>query len=153
MYTENGLLVDLGQIDHIVKEADVFAIGFRLFAERVLIDTRNDATDPDGPCGLPMLAIVDPVDTIEERFFWLGQQRPSLGMPKNFMFFVWPHSIRYLEESGVWDRVRDRVVGSGFDGAAATCDAALRDLYQREYSATREAIKGPTYKTLWSASP
>jgi hypothetical protein len=152
MYTENGLLVDLGQIEHIVREADVFAIGFRLFPERLLIDTRHDASEPDGPCGLPMMAIVDPVDTIEERFFWLGQQRPSLGMPKNFMFFVWPHSMRYLEESGVWDRVRNRVVGSGFDGAAETCDAALQDLYRREYAATREAIEGPSYKTLWPST-
>jgi hypothetical protein len=151
MYTENGLLVDLAEIEHIVSEADVFAMAFRLFPERVLVDTRFDSSDPDGPCGLPMMAIVDPVQTVQERFFWLGQQRPSLGMPRNFMFFFWPHSIRYLEESGVWDRVRSRVLQAGFDGAAETCDAALRDLYQREYRATCEAIRGATYQTLWAS--
>jgi hypothetical protein len=151
MYTENGLMVDLAQIEHIVREADVFAVGFRLFEERVLIDTRHDEHDPEGPCGLPMMAIVDPVATIEERFFWLGQQRPSLGMPKNFMFFVWPHSIRYLEESGVWDRIARRVIGSGFEGAAETCEAALEDLRRREYRATCDAISGPSYRTLWGS--
>ena len=30
MYTENGLMVDVGEIRDIVKTADVFAIGFRL---------------------------------------------------------------------------------------------------------------------------
>jgi len=149
MYAEHGPIVDLAQIDHIVTNADVFAIGFRLFPERLLIDTRFDATDPDGPSGLPMVAIVDPVATIEERFFWLGQHRPSLGMPHNFMFFVWPHSMRYLDESGIWQRLRDRLVGSGFDGAAETADAAFHDLVAREHAATVEAICGASYKTIW----
>lgn len=150
MYMENGLLVDLGQIEEIVDKADVFAIGFRLFPERVLIDTRHDAQDPDGPCGLPMVAIVDPVATVQERFFWLGQHRPTLGMPKNFMFFFWPHSVRYLRESGVWDLVRARLTRSGFAGAEETLEAALKDLEQREYRATCAAIKGETFQTIWS---
>jgi NADH:ubiquinone oxidoreductase subunit 5 (subunit L)/multisubunit Na+/H+ antiporter MnhA subunit len=45
------------------------------------------------------------VASVQERFFWLGQQRPTLGMPKNFMFFAWPHSLRYLEDSGLWRRI------------------------------------------------
>jgi hypothetical protein len=72
-------------------------------------------------------------------------------MPKNFMFFFWPHSVRYLEESGVWDRIRDRIVSSGFPGAADTCDDALRDLLNRERKATVEAIDGGRYQTIWSA--
>ena len=150
MYTENGLLVDLREIDRIVKQADVFAMSFRLFPERVLIDTRHDAADPEGPCALPMVAIVDPVPSVQERFFWLGQHRPSLGMPKKFMFFMWPHSIRYFEESGVWDRIKSRLLGSGFEGAQETADAALRDLYKREYQATVEAISGERYETIWT---
>jgi hypothetical protein len=147
---ENGPLVDLGQIDEIVQQADVFAIAFRLFPERLLIDTRHDADDPAGPCGLPMVAIVDPVATVEERFFWLGQHRPMLGTPRNFMFFLWPHSIRFLDESGLWGRIRERLVRSGFDGAAETVDAALKDLERREYRATCAAIKGETFQTIWA---
>jgi len=145
MYTENGLLVDVAEIEHIVTNADVFAAGFRLFPERLLIDTRHDDRE------IPMVAIVDPVESVQERFFWLGQHRPSLGMPRNFMFFFWPHSIRFLEESGLWVRIRERVVASGFAGAADTCDAAFADLAQRERSATVEAIVGGRYQTLWSA--
>ena len=151
MHMENGLLVDLRQVEEIVKTSDVFAIGFRIFPERILIDTRHDERDPAGPCGLPMVAIVDPVDTVEERFFWLGQHRPALGLPENFMFFFWPHSVRYLEESGVWERIRHRVVSSGFDGAAETVDAALEDLRTRELRATCAAIRGEGYQTVWSA--
>jgi hypothetical protein len=151
MYTENGLLVDLTEINEIVAEADVFAAAFRLFPERILIDTRFDAADPEGPCGMPMVAIVDPVATLQERYFWLGQQRPTLGSPSQFQFFFWPHSIRYLEESGVWAAMRERVLASGFRGAAETCAAALRDLYAREHAANLDAIRGDRYQTLWAS--
>ncbi|MEX2245386.1 MAG: hypothetical protein WEC75_01750 [Dehalococcoidia bacterium] len=151
MRTENGVLVNLGEIHEIVKEADVFAAGFRLFPERLLIDTRHDDADPDGSCGMPMVAIVDPVATVQERYFWLGQHRPTLGLPQSFLFFFWPHSIAYLEESGLWEAIRERVVGSGFSGALETCDAALRDLGQRERAANVAAIIGEHHQTLWSA--
>ncbi len=151
MYTENGLLVDITEITDIVRHADVFAVSFRLFPERLLIDTRYDEGDSSGSCSMPMVAIVDPVTSVQERFFWLGQHRPRLGMPKNFMFFHWPHSVRYLEESGIWDRMRARVTSTHFAGARETCDDALRELIVRERGATIDAIKGARYQTLWSA--
>jgi hypothetical protein len=151
MYTENGLLVDISEIADIVRHADVFAVSFRLFPERLLIDTRHDEADADGVCTMPMVAIVDPVASVQERFFWLGQHRPALGMPKNFMFFHWPHSVRYLDESGVWERIRSRVTATHFSGARETCGDALHDLLDRERTATIEAIEGMRYQTLWSA--
>jgi hypothetical protein len=153
MYTENGLLVDLGEIHDIIKKSDVFAAAFRLFPERLLIDTRFDASDPQGPSGMPMVAIVDPVETVQERFFWLGQHRPALGMPKDFQFFFWPHSVRYLDESGVWAALRERVSACGFGGAERTCDDALRDLIERERLANMQAVRGEKYHTVWAASP
>jgi len=153
MRMENGLLVNLPEIEDIVKQADVFAVGFRLFPERLLIDTRFTEGDPEGPCGMPMVAIVDPVPTLQERFFWLGQHRPALGMPEDFMFFFWPHSMAYLEESGLWAAVKQRIVPLGFTGAAATCDAAFDDLVRRERAANVQAITGERYQTLWSAEP
>jgi hypothetical protein len=145
--------MDLTDITDIVRHADVFAVSFRLFPERLLIDTRHDDDDPTGACSLPMVAIVDPVESMQERFFWLGQHRPSLGMPKQFQFFHWTHSVRYLEESGLWDRIRNRVVASRFSGARETCADALRDLYAREHAATLDAIRGPRYETIWEAQP
>ena len=149
MYTENGLAIDLKRVEDVVNTADVFAVAFRLFPERLLIDTRYDAAEPDGPCGMPMVAIVDPVETLQERFFWLGQHRPGLGMPENFQFFYWPHGIRFLEESGIWTALHRRIVASGFGGAGATCDAALTDLMARERAANIAAIKGDRHHTLW----
>lgn len=151
MHTENGPLVDLRQVEQIVNRADVFTIAFRLFPERLLVDTRHDANDAGGPCGMPMVAIVDPVESVEDRYFWLGQHRPGLGSPESFMFFYWPHSIRYLEESGIWAAVRGRVIPEGFAGATETLRAALADLYGREHAAQVEAIRGEKHQTLWEA--
>jgi hypothetical protein len=152
VHTENGLLVDLDQVRRVVGEADVFTVAFRLFSERLLIDTRYDATDPEGPSGMPMVAIVDPVATVQERFFWLGQHRPALGMPDSFQFFFWPHSVGYLEESGIWERVRERLVTIGFAGAADTCEDALRDLALRERTANAKAVLGDGYHAVWEAA-
>ena len=150
MYTENGLSVDIGQIRRVIENADVFAVAFRLFPERLLIDTRYDARNPDGDCGMPMVAVVDPVATLQERFFWLGQHRPTLGTPDSFQFFYWPHSIRYLEESGIWGLVRAHVLAAGFAGGSATCSAALDDLTARERQANVDAVRGERHHTLWS---
>ena len=152
MYTENGLTVDLDQVRDVIRVADVFAVAFRLFPERLLIDTRYDANDLEGRCGMPMVAIVDPVTTLEERFFWLGQHRPGLNMPHDFRFFYWPHSIGFLEESGVWALARERVVSSGFEGAATTFDAAYDDLLRRERQANVGAIMGNGHHTIWAAA-
>ncbi|MBF6600942.1 MAG: hypothetical protein IVW36_10580 [Dehalococcoidia bacterium] len=145
MCTENGLQVDISEVREIVATADVFTIGFRLFPERLIIDTRFDEKE------LPMVAIVDPVETLQERYFWLGQHRPSLGMPRDFMFFAWPHTPNYLVESGVWADIRKRLLASHFAGASETCDAALRDLVARERVANIDAITGARHETLWSA--
>jgi hypothetical protein len=150
MHAENGLLIDLRQVGEVIRRADVFAVSFQLFPERLLIDTRHDASDATGRCALPMVAIVDPVASVQERYFWLGQHRPALGTPQAFMFFHWPHSVRYMEESGVWRAVRERIGASGFAGAEETCDAALRDLLERERQATRAAIRGERHHTIWA---
>lgn len=152
MYTENGQIIDLDEVRTIAERADVFTVAFRLFPERLLIDTRADTADPSGPCSTPMVAIVDPVTTVEERFFWLGQHRPGLGAPQQFMFVYWPHSIRYLADSGVWDVVRRRIERGGYAGASETCDAALADLLGREREANVAAVTGERFHTVWSAS-
>jgi hypothetical protein len=149
MYTENGVTIDIDRVRQVVRDADVFAVAFRLFPERLLIDTRFDASDREGPCSTPMVAIVDPVETLQERFFWLGQHRPGLGMPQDFQFFYWPHGIAFLEESGLWRAVRRRIIASDAEGAGATCDAALADLLVRERAANIQAIRGERHHSVW----
>lgn len=145
MFTENGVTIDFSELQKVVDTCDVFTIGFRMFPERLIVDTRHG--DSDGP----MVEVVEPVATVEERFFWLGQRRPSFGVPQQFTFFVWPHSVRHLEESGLGDIIRRRVHAEEETGEVgrqmAKSTIQLNTLEQR---ATFDAIHGRNYHTLWA---
>lgn len=142
MIGENGQIVDIEQVREAIARADVLIIGFRSFPERLIVDSRsNDAAGP-------MARVVEPVSGVEERMFWLGRTRPQFGLPKQFTFFVWPHSVRFLEETGVASALFASVGGG--DGTAQLA-AALDELHRLERAAHRSAIDGGHWRTLWDA--
>ena len=145
MFTENGVLIDFEELRKVIDNCDVFTVGFRLFSERMIVDTRT--TGEEGP----MAEIVAPVGTVEERFFWLGQRRPKFGVPESFTFFIWPHSIRYLEESGMMDRIRQRIYPLDIENGEIGRSVAesMTRLHTLEHKATIDAISGRNYHTLW----
>jgi hypothetical protein len=96
-----------------------------------------------------MVRVVEPVSSVEERFFWLGTERPSFGAPERFTFFVWPHSVRYFEESGLSQMIRNRVYGLGFDDTGREMAEAVVELHKLEQQATFDAIHGRNHHTLW----
>src|SRR6059036_1126459 len=125
-------MIDLDEVRKVVEQCDVFTIGFRLFPERVIVDTRTLGEEG------PMVEVVEPVGTVEERFFWLGKRRPAFGVPERFTFFVWPHSIPFLGESGLASRIRDRITDIGYPGAEETVDRSLADLERLEGKSTQD---------------
>ena len=145
MYTENGLLVNLAEVEKVVDLCDVFTIIFRLFPERLLVDGRTSPQEG------PLVAVVEPVATVEERYHWLGRERPSFGPPERFMFFLWPHSIAFLEQCGVVAGIRRRCEATGGPEALSMFDRALAELREKEQRATRAAITGENCRTLWPA--
>jgi hypothetical protein len=157
VYSENGLLVDLTEVEKVVDLCDVFTIVFQTFPERLLVDNR--VSPQEGP----LVAVVEPVATVEERYHWLGRKRPSFGPPERFMFFLWPHTIAFLEQCGVVARIRCRCEATerrvrladsaSADGGEAVVmfDRALTDLREKERRATRAAITGENYRTIWPA--
>jgi len=42
LFTESGEMIDLEELRNVVDNADVFTIGFRMFPERLIIDTRSE---------------------------------------------------------------------------------------------------------------
>ena len=136
-------MIDLEEVRKVVENCDVFTMGFRLFPERLIIDTRSD--DRAGA----MAEVVEPVSTVEERFFWLGQRRPTFGVPQQFTFFVWPHSVGYLEESGLMDKIRQRINATEDTDAERQVSAATQRLLVLEKRATADAILGRNFHTLW----
>lgn len=144
MFTENGVMIDLEELRKVVDKCDVFTIGFRLFHDRLMVDTRTSGDEG------PMLELVEPVNTVEERFFWLGKRRPAFGVPESFTFFVWPHSIGYLEESGIMDKIRHRLYPHDEEGESGRAvGESMARLFQLEQAATLDAIRGKNYHTLW----
>ncbi|TMB98989.1 MAG: hypothetical protein E6J42_04500 [Chloroflexi bacterium] len=151
MFTENGVLIDLDEVRKVVDNCDVFTIGFRLFPQRLIVDTRFTGEEGE-PTEGPMLELVEPVATVEERFFWLGKRRPNFGVPERFTFFVWPHSVRFLEESALMDRVRERLYPIDSEKGRAVAETTIK-LHILERRAVLDAITGKQYHTLWAAAP
>ncbi len=143
MYSENGVLVDFGEINDLISNADVFVAAFANFPERLIVDTRGNEVEA------PLVQIVDPARSAQERSAWLQRRRPSLGAPEGFSFFPWPHSPSLLVTSGIWDRIR-RSVGADIEPEVSTqCDLALRQLQNLDTAASMAAIQGEGFLTLW----
>jgi len=144
VFTENGLQADLDAIRELLERADVLAIGFTTFAERALIDARS--SDTSGP----MIAIVAPVATVQERYRWLGQHRGEFGPPEAFSFFVWPQSVRRFVDDGVIEPLAARLRAVSEEADTTLADVLAR-LVAREREAWRDAVRGSDeWQTLWA---
>ncbi|MBI5949144.1 MAG: hypothetical protein HY875_13470 [Chloroflexi bacterium] len=143
MLTENGLEVDMAALEDVLQRADVLTIGFALFAERLLIDTRT--REGEGP----LVAVVGPVQTVQERYLWLGQHRGNFGAPEAFSFFVWPKTVRTLIDTDVLATMRARLAAVSPEG-----ESALRDVLDRFAALEREAMRAAVvgdepWRTVW----
>ncbi len=143
MYNEDGRIADVAEVRKVVAEADVLIVGFHGFLERLLVDSRSS-----GEVG-PMVRVVEPLGGLEERMFWLGRNRPQFGMPQRFTFFFWPHSLAFMEDTGVVEAVRDSVAVADGPEQLAT---AIEELKALERTAHRAAVDGKPWRTLWRAT-
>ena len=143
MFSENGVLIDFDEVSKLVANADVFAVGFANFPERLLVDAR--ANDVEAP----LVQVVEPAGSPQHRIRWLQRRRPSLGMPQAFSFVAWPHSPKLLVDSGIWDRILQRV-GTNLDpDVKVQCELALKQLYNLDLQASLAAIRGDNFVTLF----
>ncbi|MCA9821445.1 MAG: hypothetical protein KC482_10545 [Dehalococcoidia bacterium] len=146
MLGDHGIQIDREAVEEILNTADVLVVGFALFSERLLIDTRTNAETG------PMVAIVEPLGGVQERYHWLGVHRGMFGMPEAFSFFAWPNTIRMLEEEDILGTIRKRLAATSNDGAE-TLDRAIARLRDMEKQAIRGAIRGDApWKSLWQAA-
>jgi hypothetical protein len=142
MYSENGVLVDFEEINKLVEAADVFTVGFATFPERLIVDARANEFET------PMVQVVEPARSARDRLNWLNRRRPSLGSPEAFSFFAWPHSPSFMVQSGVWDRIRNRVE-RGDTQVQVQCDLAIKQLLNLDRDATLALLRGEHALTLW----
>jgi hypothetical protein len=143
VFTENGVLIDLEEVGKVVEDCDVFTIGFRIFPQRLIVDCRE--ADDTGP----MMEVVEPVASVEERFHWLGRRRPAFGVPEKFSFFIWPHSLEFLESCGLLQRIQERLRAGERPEVAREIAAALAELRRLERASLHQALAGEGYQALW----
>jgi hypothetical protein len=140
---ENGIQADLEAIEDLLQRADVLAVGFTTFSPRLLVDFRTS-----GDTG-PLVTIVEPVTSIQERYRWLGRHRGMFGAPEAFSFFTWPQTVRTLVDRDVLSTARTRISDSS-PAATDQLDDAVASLLATERDAIRAAVRGEDpWRTLW----
>lgn len=135
---------DCDEILRTVKQAEVITFRFPTVTDRLLIDNRFTELDP------PMVRLVEPAGSVEERFRSLKRLRPRFRLPDRINAIAWPLTARSIQEHGVWDAIIERIAQAGFSDAAERYGAVIRDLLARERRETIAAVRGAEpYQSLW----
>jgi hypothetical protein len=142
---DNEYHLDRDAILRTIREADVVAFRFVTVPMRLLVDFRHTEADA------PMMKIVEPVATAEERFRSLKALRPRFKLPRKISAIWWPRYIRTMRELGVWDALVERIATSGYENLAAECESLFEELARMERLEVVNAINGEGYRTLWPA--
>ena len=137
--------IDLDDVRRVIDTADVLVVRFVVTDRRLLVDART--SDEHGP----MIRVVPPAGSAEERFRSLKMVRPRFRVPERILTFNWPRHAAALAEAGIWDYVERRLVGLGWPDTAAQCAAAFRELVEEERLVEIAAIRGSdAFHTKWS---
>lgn len=139
--------IDLDEVRRVIDAAEVLVVRFSVTDRRLLVDSRtNDDTGP-------LIRVVAPATSAEERFRSLKIMRPRFRVPERILTFQWPRHARALAEAGIWDQIARRLVALGWTDTAQQCDEAYTALIEAERSIEATAITGAEgFQTLWPAS-
>jgi hypothetical protein len=136
--------IDLDEVRRVIDAADVLVIRFSVTDRRLLIDARRNDTDG------PLVRVVPPVASGEERFKSLKILRPRFRVPDRILTFQWPRHARALDEAGLWEYIRRKIDAAASPELSAMCDEAWRDLVREEAAVEAAAIRGgDAFKTIW----
>lgn len=139
---DNDYPIDVNEILSVLGTAEVIVFRFLIFAPRLLVDPRTDSRHG------PLLSIVEPAGSAEERFRSLKQLRPSFPLPERITVIHWPKFVDRLVSSGVWAGVERRMAAET-PGGAETIASMLAELRRLEVREVQKALAGDGYQTLW----
>jgi hypothetical protein len=140
---DNDYELDVDEILRTVESAEVITFRFVVIGQRLLIDNRSSAVDG------PLLKLVPSVKSPEERFRNLKQIRPRFHLPEKICAIWWPKHIQSLATYGVWQSIANRIIDSGYPGAAQQCEEVFHELLSQEEEEVKSAILGRGYQSLW----
>jgi hypothetical protein len=136
--------LDIDEVTKVIDSADVLVVRFALLDKRLLIDSRTN--EQDGPA----ITLVQKANSVEERFKSLKQMRPRFPLPEKIMSFMWPRHIETLRNSGIWEKIQQRLTSLGGDTMSERCDEIYGELMREEKAEVLEAIRGGSgYQALW----
>jgi hypothetical protein len=140
--------VDIEEMGHVFDEADVIVVRFHVIAQRLLLDMRAAPGDP------PLARLVPPVTSAEERYRYLQAERPKMPLPDHITVVGWPRYVQVMHDTGLWQRIVDRLVREGGEEMIAHAEEAYRDIRAAERAEVAAAIRGGEgYEALWERSP
>jgi hypothetical protein len=140
---DNEYFLDLNEIIETVRSADVLTFRFVIVSQRLLVDGRYTEIDP------PLVKLVPPVASVEERFRSLKRLRPRFRLPEKITSIWWPRYVNSLVNSGIWGALVERLTDMGLPDAVQHCDQVLQELKNLEWNEIRSAIRGEGYQTIW----
>jgi hypothetical protein len=136
--------IDLDAIIRVVEEADVFIVRFQLIDQRLLVDARPNHE------GEPLIRVVPPASSAEERYRYLQRERPGLPLPEQITVFQWPRGVQTMKDVGLWDHIERRLVAVGGDRAGVEAERAFSEAQRFERADLLAAVRGGEgYETLW----
>ena len=144
---DNQFDIDLADIAATIRAHDVVAIRFLSVGQRLLLDFRS--TEIDGP----VVRLVEPVQSMEERYRHLKQIRPRFLAPRRIVAIWWPRFIASMVDTGIWAVIMQRVTDAGHVEAVRQAEETFAELTALERKIEQDAIRGTGFKTLWTASP
>ena len=128
-----------------IETAEVLSILLPLLGRSLLVDTRCDAREG------PMIRVVPMAGSVEERLRSLQRMRPHLPHPERLTVIPWPKRVLSLQTLGIWERIVERLVASGYPGMEKASREVFSQLVHLEREEIGKAITGQGYHTIWSA--
>ena len=145
MKSENGLGLELPEVFKAIDLSEVLVMSLPHLSNRLLFDVRVRAGQG------PIVRLVPPVRSPEERFAYLRRLRPGVGDPEKYVFIQWPLGVQSLVADHVWQRITEHCEAAGGPDTRRRCDQLLRRLSELDRQEDVEAIRGQSYRTLWPA--
>lgn len=140
---DNDYPVDINEIIAVLDNAEVIVFRFLIVGQRLLLDPRTNERAG------PLLRIVPPANSAEERFRSLRRLRPGFDPPQRITVVHWPKFVDTLESSGVWTAVARRIGAADVPAMAAAANDALCELRRLERREIQNALRGEGYQTVW----
>ena len=140
--------LDIEEMGRVIDEAGVLIIRFHVIPQRLLVDTRPSGDDE------PLIRLVPPVSSPEERYRYLQKLRPGVPLPDQITVLLWPRYIEVMRDAGLWQRLEERLFELGGADLARRCGEVFEEVRSAERAEVVAAIiGGEGYESLWERAP